>query len=390
MSITACKIVCGHEVLHNSLLLTSIEALLFAKHRSAHAIPPGWDAPFCTTLGVASQLLSQELCRSSDGPPLSGSLQAKIYKLLCASDDAKNLAWRKFLGDRMCNLWSDQFEEPSVLSDAHFQDVCRVLMTLGLGPRLCVIEALINSWATSCRMGESVDLPFSFCGEDIEDDFDHYLECDSFWTLLVTSAGLKSLGCSSLLLPPSHRVGILHPTILGWGHALKLEHIVLVKSARASGDLSPIHELTLSLAGLHYSDLNVQADVQGAQCGFQIETQHVGYPYKCDDKVSLTTTIYEWSDESPGFRIHRKVARIKQTSRRALLCRVPFVLLLPLEPKKSPQWSSRVVPVGPSPYNFHRKLARIKQDSRRALLYRVPFVLFPLLEPKRTSSCQYL
>ena len=116
-------------------------------------------------------------------------------------------------------------------------------------------------------MGESIDLPCFFCGEDMEDDLDHYLECDSFWILLVASAGLKSLGCSFLLLPPSHRVGILHPSTLCFKllagaflvyHAEKLEHIVLVKNALSSGDLSPIHELTLSLAELHCSELNVQ------------------------------------------------------------------------------------------------------------------------------------
>ena len=40
-------------------------------------------------------------------------------------------------------------------------------------------------------MGESVDLPCFSSGEDMEDDLDHYLECDTFWTLLVTSAGLN-------------------------------------------------------------------------------------------------------------------------------------------------------------------------------------------------------
>merc|ERR1712086_397278 len=106
----------------------------------------------------------------------------------------------------------------------------------------------------------------------MEDDIGQYLECDSFFALLVTSAGLKSLGCSFLLLPPSQRVGILHPTSLGFKllagaylvyHALKLEHIVVVKSALASGDLLPIHELTLSLAELHYRDLIVQKDIEG-------------------------------------------------------------------------------------------------------------------------------
>ena len=36
----ACKTLSGHEMLHNFLMRASIEALSFAKHRYAHAIPP--------------------------------------------------------------------------------------------------------------------------------------------------------------------------------------------------------------------------------------------------------------------------------------------------------------------------------------------------------------
>ena len=66
---------------------------------------------------------------------MAGSLQAKIYKLCCVSYEAKSLAWRKLLGDRMCNLCSDEVEEPFIVGEAHFQDVCQVLMTLGPVPQ---------------------------------------------------------------------------------------------------------------------------------------------------------------------------------------------------------------------------------------------------------------
>ena len=104
----------------------------------------------------------------------------------------------------------------------------------------------------------------------MEDDLDHYLACDTFWTLLISSAGLSSLSTSFLLLPPSLRLGILHPTSLGFKllagaylvyHALKLEHIEVVKGALAAGDLSVVHQLTISLAGLHYSDIIRQSDL---------------------------------------------------------------------------------------------------------------------------------
>ena len=278
---TACKTLSGYESLNNSLMLAGTRSLSFAMHRYAHAIPPGWDGPaFCSTLVKASSELPQELCRSGDGPPLSGSLQARIYKLLCVGDEAKFLAWRRLLGDRACMLCEDIEEDSCVLSLEQFSRVRAVLLTLGHGPRLCAIKTLINSWATSCRMGEKVDLPCFFCGEDMEDDLDHYLACDTFWTLLISSARLGSLGTSFLSLPPSHRLGVLHPTSLSFKllagaylvyHALKLEHIEVVKDALSSGDLSSIHLLTISLAELHYSDLIKQSDLvmpcfQGPSC----------------------------------------------------------------------------------------------------------------------------
>ena len=114
----------------------------------------------------------------------------------------------------------------------------------------------------------------------MEDDLEHYLACDTFWTLLISSARLGSLGTSFLSLPPSHRLGVLHPTSLSFKllagaylvyHALKLEHIEVVKDALSSGDLSSIHLLTISLAELHYSDLIKQSDLvmpcfQGPSC----------------------------------------------------------------------------------------------------------------------------
>ena len=40
---------------------------------------------------------------------------------------------------------------------------------------------------------------------------------------------------------------------------MKLEHIAEVKLALSSGDLTPIHELTLSLAELHFKDFSLLA-----------------------------------------------------------------------------------------------------------------------------------
>ena len=269
---SACKTVTGHEELQCKLLLASIESLSFARHRYKHAIPPGWDAPaFCTTLGGASQLLPQEISGRQNGPSNTTSLQSKILKSLIIGKDISDLAWRRLLGDRISNMCSDDFDDEShVLSNGELQAVCGVLMKLSPGPRMCVIKTLVNSWTTSCRMGEDIDLPCFFCGEDMEDDLCHYLECDTFWTLLVMSANLKLRAKSFLSLSPTHRIGLLNPSVIGFKllagaflvyHGLKFSHISEVKSALASGDLGPIHELTYKLAEIQYCELIEDCDL---------------------------------------------------------------------------------------------------------------------------------
>ena len=56
-------------------------------------------------------------------------------------------------------LFFDEFVETFVPGEANSRDDFKVLMILAPGTRLCVITTFINPWATSCRMGESVDLP---------------------------------------------------------------------------------------------------------------------------------------------------------------------------------------------------------------------------------------
>ena len=169
-------------------------------------------------------------------------------------------------------MCSDDFDDESyVLSDGELQAVCTVLLKLGAGPRTCVIKTLVNSWTTSCRMGEDIDLPCFLCGdEDMEDDLCHYLECDTFGTLLVMSANLKLRANSFLCLSPTHRIGLLNPSVIGFKllagaflvyHGLKFSHIAEVKSALASGVLGPIHELTHKIAESQYCELIEDCDL---------------------------------------------------------------------------------------------------------------------------------
>ena len=119
-------------------------------------------------------------------------------------------------------------------------------------------------------MNESVMLPCFFCGADMDDDLDHYLECEEFWTLLISSAGLSHKGTRFLNLPPTERLGLLNPSTLTCKllagahlvyHALKFDHMAEVHSALASSDLHPIYDLTIRLAVHHYRDLICFRDI---------------------------------------------------------------------------------------------------------------------------------
>ena len=104
----------------------------------------------------------------------------------------------------------------------------------------------------------------------MEDDLTHYLECDVFWTLLIASAGLNTHSLSLVSLLPSQRLGILTPSTLCFKllagaflvyHAIKLGHTVEVLRSCSSGDFIPLQELALSLADLHYRELNIKDEL---------------------------------------------------------------------------------------------------------------------------------
>ena len=160
-------------------------------------------------------------------------------------------------------MCSEDFNDESyVLSASELSGIRKTLLALGPGPRLCVIKTFVNSW-TTCRMGEKVDLPCFFCGEDTEDDLSDYLECDTLWTLLVSNANLKHRSVEFLSLSPSSRMGLLNPSALCFKllagaflvyHALKFEHLAVVKQCCASGDFWPTHKIAFKLAEIHFKD----------------------------------------------------------------------------------------------------------------------------------------
>ncbi len=136
-------------------------------------------------------------------------------------------------------------------------------MKLDEGPRLMVIKTLVNSWATTRRYHEDIQLPCLFCALEFGDSLPHYLACDTLWTLLVSAASLRT---SFLGAPPLTRACFSAPSVVGCSllagaflvyHAIRRQHLDEALAAIAAGDLSPTHCLVLELAKFHYASIDV-------------------------------------------------------------------------------------------------------------------------------------
>ena len=270
----------GFQAVHRDLLDTAIARLPFAQHRYKVCIPDGWDSPaFCSTLcealaqippltsnppqvsRVESRARHATLTqRNLGGPyrPRESKQQADIYKALCANSSTGVSAWAKLLNDR-ATLFEPNHQG---FSAEDVQNLASALSHLPDGARMMVTKTWVNSWATSRRMHEPVLHPCFYCGMELGDDLTHYLQCDDFWCLLISSAKLNS---SSLLsLPPLVRAGLVSTTrdncILVVGaflvyHSIKLQYLDVALCALQDQDPLPLVELTLRLAEVHFGAL---------------------------------------------------------------------------------------------------------------------------------------
>ncbi len=105
---------------------------------------------------------------------------------------------------------------------------------------MAVIKSWANVWTTSARMNEDDKLPCVF-GCDDRDTLSHYIQCEPFWSVLITcsyrsevllhDSPLKRL----CLLDPSLEQARLLTIAFSCYHALKLGHRELVQLGCDSG-----------------------------------------------------------------------------------------------------------------------------------------------------------
>ena len=75
---------------------------------------------------------------------------------------------------------------------------------------MSLLKTWTNAWTTSRRYHEATVQPCFLGCECSEDDLAHYLQCDPFWTLLV-SAGKKPK--CWLDFSPGQKLGLVNPTL---------------------------------------------------------------------------------------------------------------------------------------------------------------------------------
>ena len=111
--------------------------------------------------------------------PNTTGIQSNVYKAIVK---ATGSPWHDLINRRLYVL--SPTEVP--FDFASVQDsFCNAAKRVGPGIMMTVIKSILNSWVTSHRFHEDVQLHRIFGCEGCRDTLSHYLVCDPFWTLLI-------------------------------------------------------------------------------------------------------------------------------------------------------------------------------------------------------------
>ena len=187
--------------------------------------------------------------------PRRQGLQARIYKAIA---EAAIDPWHGFVNRRLDTLGPQcrpfNFDQSRV-------EFCKNAKEVGPGIMMTVIKAMSNSWVTSRRFHEETRLSCIFGCEGQEDTLAHYLSCEPFWTLLISSC---RLGMEWLSVPPSSRLGVNDPSRISFllitvasrvYHAIRRDNPEAVRHAFAQGDFCRVHDLVIELASFIFRDI---------------------------------------------------------------------------------------------------------------------------------------
>ena len=135
------------------------------------------------------------------------SVFAEGHSLAICKNIAIKDPWIPFVNGKLSVLGAS-----SGPSSSMWAELCKVLSGFPSSTRACLLKTLINSLATSRRMGEVPLLPYVSGFEAKENNPIHYLEWSPLWTLAAYACGLP---ISFLSLPPLDRLCIVKKSATG-------------------------------------------------------------------------------------------------------------------------------------------------------------------------------
>ena len=127
-----------------------------------------------------------------------------------------------------------------------------LLSSLPLSTPMTLIRTWSNGWFTSIRMHESIALPYIF-GCDAEDNLDHYLKCDTLWTLIYCCNNCKSTIFRQTIENKACVHGLCRAnlarlcTAFSTYYSLRKLHTEQLTEAISSGNFNSVHETAVEL-----------------------------------------------------------------------------------------------------------------------------------------------
>ena len=125
--------------------------------------------------------------------------------------------------------------------------------SLGMHTAMCVFKTYVNSWTTSRRFHEDVQLPCLFGCPGEQDDLRHYMRCNRLWRAIrvhtSVSQDLSAIRRLALLEPSPARLKLVAVAFSVY-HAVKHSELALALHTIRTKEFSGLATCVRSLAGV--------------------------------------------------------------------------------------------------------------------------------------------
>ena len=230
--------------------------------------PDGWDSDaFCSNLHQAymgiihdsdfpgAELAILDIINQYRNGDIKSSLQKKIFRTLSALVPSE---WQLLLSRRASKL---EIVAPlsGFPSPAFLKSLLHIFKSLPAYAPMAVLRTWTNGWFTTHRMHENIRLS-CILGCEEPDSLKHYLQCNTFWSILGSAGHRASLDID---VWPSVRCCLCNPSRISVSncmiaflayHAIRNEFDLEVRKAAREKDFTDIQVRFLEVCSYHFKD----------------------------------------------------------------------------------------------------------------------------------------